>query len=322
MNEEEKIKEQESISQNIEEILRERDRLEQILRKKFKKKVVILFTDICGYTKYTETQGDISARALVEKHNQIVLPLIEKHKGMVIKTIGDAVMASFSSPLDIVKASITIQKSLDNYNQTAETISQIHIKIGCNIGHALVEGGDVFFGDMVNVASRIQSQAGPDQILISDSLYEQVRGIEDILCRFHGTVQVKGKAEALDLYRVEWRNEDIIISAEPRVRASKTKTITNKKKARKQIKVIHLEVARKNSHLKISANEHVAGEISTIRHYEEIPVSLDWIETKCHEMLETLNAVNRQGRFKRDVLVKLRKTGRDFYQKKKPRQNI
>ena len=308
---EDKTKEHKPISRsrNIEEILRERDRLEQILREKFKKKVVILFTDICGYTKYTEIHGDISARALVEKHNQIVFPLIEKHHGMVIKTIGDAVMASFSSPLDIIKASIAIQKGLNTYNQTAEATGQIHLKIGGNIGQALVDGGDIF-GDMVNVASRIQSYAGPDQILISRSLYEQVRGIEDILCRFHGTFQVKGKAEAIELYRVEWRNEDIIVSTAPKVRASK---VTHLKKAQKALKVIHLEVARKNAHLKISANEHLAGEVSTIRHYEEIPVSMDWIGTKCSEMVETLNAVNRQGRFGRDILLKLRAAGRDFY---------
>ena len=108
---EKKKKGQRPISTNIESILHERERLEQILREKFKKEIVILFTDICGYTKYMDTHGDISGRALLEKHNKIVFPLIEQNEGLVIKTIGDAVMASFSDPILAVKAAIAIQKS-------------------------------------------------------------------------------------------------------------------------------------------------------------------------------------------------------------------
>ena len=51
---------------NIEEILRERERLERIIQEQFKKEVAILFTDICGYTQFTETRGDIGSRALLQ----------------------------------------------------------------------------------------------------------------------------------------------------------------------------------------------------------------------------------------------------------------
>ena len=298
------------ISENIEGILHERERLEEILREKFKKEVVILFTDICGYTKYTDTHGDISGRAMLEKHNRIVLPLIDKNEGVVIKTIGDAVMASFSTPLSAVKASIAIQNGLHEYNRTAEEVNRIYVKIGINKGEALVDAKDVY-GDAVNMASRIQSQAGADQILISKSVYEQVKGIDDILCRFHGNVQVKGKTEPLELYRIVWQDEDIVISSEPRVRAYEAATL---KRAKKTIKVLRLEVARDDNRLKISASEHMAGEEITLKQYEEIPVLMDWIETQCHEVVDTLNTVNRKGHVRRDVLVKLRETGRVFYE--------
>ena len=103
-----KQKKAKTVSGNIEEILRERDRLEQVLKENFKKEVVILFTDICGYTKYMDTHGDISGRAMLQKHNQIVMPGVEKNNGVVIKTIGDAVMASFSTPLDAVKSAVEV----------------------------------------------------------------------------------------------------------------------------------------------------------------------------------------------------------------------
>ena len=323
-------------SGNIEEILRERDRLEHVLREKFEKEVVILFTDICGYTMHTDVHGDVSGLALIQRHNQIVLPIIEKHEGLVIKTIGDAIMVSFSNPLNAVKASVAIQQGLHEYNRTSEANDQIHVKIGINIGQALVDEADIH-GDVVNVASRIQVQAGPDQILISSPVYEQVRGIEDILCRAHGVARVKGKAEPLELYRVVWRDEDIFLSTEPKVRASRGRSSSggassSSREPWKQeaagaqvppvaqpapvaaVRLIQLEVTRQETRLKISINERMSGEESTLRNYEEVPVSMDWIKIRCHEMVETLNEVNRQGRFSREVLLKLRATGRVFYQ--------
>ena len=80
---------------NIESILKARERLDQVLKEKYRREVTILFTDICGYTQYLDKRGDISGRTLLLKHNQIVLPAVERHKGKVIEIIGDAVMASF-----------------------------------------------------------------------------------------------------------------------------------------------------------------------------------------------------------------------------------
>ncbi len=68
-------------SSNVSEILRERDRLDRMLQDKFKKEVTVLFTDICGYTQYMDTRGDISGRAMLQQHNDIIFPLVEKKRG-------------------------------------------------------------------------------------------------------------------------------------------------------------------------------------------------------------------------------------------------
>lgn len=300
-----------NISDNIEAILQEKNRLEQMLRDKFKKEVVILFTDICDYTQYTDTYGDISGRALLQKHNQIVLPIIKQHSGLVIKTIGDAVMASFADPLQAVKASIAIQQNFSEYNQKVEAKDQIHVRLGLNIGYALVDGDDVF-GDVVNVASRIQSQAEPDQTLISKNLYLRIRGVEDIICRSHGTVQVKGKLEPLELYRIAWRDEDIILSSSPQVRTSRLPSLGYSSKT---MKILHLEAICEDVHLKISLTEHLIGEESTIQSYETTPLSLEWIKKKCQELVEAFNLSNRQGRFRRELFLQFREAGREFYEK-------
>ena len=84
-------------SSDIEKLLKERERLDKILKEKYEKEVAILFSDICGYTQYIDKRGDISGRAMLLKHNRILFPVIEKHKGEIDELVGDSIMAVFSS---------------------------------------------------------------------------------------------------------------------------------------------------------------------------------------------------------------------------------
>ena len=205
-------------SSGVQEILQQREHLEQMLQEKFKKEATILFTDICGYTEYVDKRGDINGRALLLKHNHIVLPLIEKHGGKIIEIIGDAVMAAFSIPLAAVEASISIQKALEAHNLKTDPADSICVKIGINCGEVLVDDSVVyqgFSGNVANVASRIQSQAGPEQIFVSEAVYEKVCRCKDILCRFHKSITIKGKSEPLKIYLVVWRDDDIIFPSKP-----------------------------------------------------------------------------------------------------------
>jgi len=289
--------------------MRERHRLDKMLKEKFRKKMTILFSDVCGFTQYMDKRGDISGRAWIQQHHDIVLPTIESNEGKVLDIMGDGVMASFPDTLAAVKASVAIQKGLEEYNSETDLADHIHVKIGINVGELLTDGVHIA-GDVVNVASRIQAQAGADEILISKAAYEEVCGSEDILCRLHGTVQVKGKAAPLELYRIVWREDDIVSEIKPVVRTHKAIV---KKEVKEPFRVIRLEVAREKDRLKISVHEHKAGEEITIRHYEEMPVSMDWIEKRCGEMVETLNRANRKGKLTREVLIKLREVGQVFY---------
>jgi len=297
-----------SKSRRIEQILRERQRLDQLIQEKFRKKMSILFSDVCDYTQYVEKMGDITGRSWIQKHHDIVLPAIEKNGGRVLDIMGDGVMASFPSVLFSVRASVAIQRGLEEYNARADPDHEIHVKIGINAGEILIDEDQVA-GDVVNTASRIQAQAGPDQILIAKTIYEEVCGSEDILCRLHGKVRVKGKAEPLELYRVVWRDEEIVLSEEPQVRAHEVK---EKKVVPPSRKVLQLEIARENGRLKISAYEQRKDEVSTIRRYEEIPVAIDRIGMRCREIVETLNHINRKGRLTKEVLIRLREIGQVF----------
>lgn len=292
---------------SIEEILRRKEELNQLLQDQFQREVTILFTDICGYTKYMETMGDIKGRAMLQKHNDIVFGIIERCGGRVIKTIGDAVMATFEAPADGVRAAINIQTALAEHNARVQPADQIRVKIGINHGTALIDDKDLF-GDAVNVAARVQAKAGADEILVSGDLFQTVCGSDDILCRFHGDARLKGKSEAMPLYRVVWQDED----QQLKEHQTRAQAADPSLRPHADLPVFHLEVTREDQRLKLSAYEQRRGESSTVRHYEETTLSIDGINQRCQEIVEILNKANRSGRISRETLTKLRAIGQVF----------
>jgi class 3 adenylate cyclase/tetratricopeptide (TPR) repeat protein len=307
--EEDKTKTTEFYAHTIEEVMQERQRLDRILHEKFTKRMAILFSDVSGFTQYMESRGDIAGRAWIQQHHDLVFPCIDRSEGKILDVFGDGVMASFSSSCAAVSAAVAIQRALAAHNSETDPIDHIHVKIGINAGEILMDDRNVA-GDVVNAASRIQAQAEADEVLVSKAVYEDVRGSEDILCRFRRTVQVKGKVKALELYRVVWREDEMVLATEPTVRAADA---APQRKLRTPPPVLQLEVAREQDRLKISAHEYLAGEATTIRHYEEMPVSMGLVARRCREIVELLNRANRFGRLTREILAKLRDVGQVFY---------
>ena len=194
----------------MEKILLEREHLDQVLKERFRKEVTVLFSDVCGYTQYTEKKGDIQSRAMLLRHNRIVMPAMEKNAGKILQVVGDGIMAAFDDPVNAGKAAIEVQQNLKTYNDEAEEEDQIHVKIGINCGYVLLDEYAAYqelTGDVANVAARIQSQAQKDQILISQSVYQQLRNRDEFLIHFHAKARVKGKTNALALYRLIWRDD-------------------------------------------------------------------------------------------------------------------
>jgi class 3 adenylate cyclase len=187
----------------IEELLRERSQLDALLQQQFRREVTLLFSDIQGSTAYFERRGDLSGRQMVQRHNDLLFPLITQQQGMVLKTIGDAIMASFADPARAVQAAMAIQRALRDHNRAQEAAEQIHIRIGLNSGPALVEPQDIF-GDVVNAAARVQACALADQILIAGATYHQLSAT--IPCRPVGAWEVKGKSAPIELFEVCWED--------------------------------------------------------------------------------------------------------------------
>ncbi len=153
----------------------------------------IMFTDIVGYT---ALMGDDEQKTfeLLKKNRDLHKPIIEEFGGRWIKELGDGLMVSFNTVTDAVKAALKIQEA-------AHQIKEFELRIGIHLGEVVFENGDVF-GDGVNIASRLQSQAKPGTIYISESVYQNVSNKKEFETRYIKEELLKNVKEPVKIYEV------------------------------------------------------------------------------------------------------------------------
>lgn len=171
--------------------------------------VTIMFTDIEGSTQLWDKGGDLKGRLMVDMHNRLVHPVIRKYKGKIIKNIGDSVMARFASPDNALKAAIGIQQILKNQRDNDSTFA-INVRIGLHTGKALVEKNDVF-GDVVNVAARVESFGEGGHICVSGATAMKVKHKEYFLKQVDSFVP-KGKRKTIAVFQSDWIKHDSLIN--------------------------------------------------------------------------------------------------------------
>jgi len=178
--------------------------------KKSEKKITIMFTDIKASTQYWSAKGNIDGRVMVDYHNRLIYSITKKFNGKVVKTIGDAFMVMFKKPENAVKAAITIQQKLHQEQKKDTKIPKICI--GIHSGKAIVEKGDVY-GDMINVASRIENKARAGEILVSYKTVKQMSQNKYCLER-KDRFTPKGKKKPLTVYKCNWKKAPVFIAGE------------------------------------------------------------------------------------------------------------
>ena len=136
--------------------------------------IALLFTDLKGSTALYDHIGDLNAFSLVQQHFERLQDVTVRNHGAIIKTIGDAVMAAFLNPADAVAAALAMRAEIAGFNR-GQPDRQLILKIGIHKGAAIAvtlnERLD-YFGQTVNIASRVQHLADADEIYISESTYE------------------------------------------------------------------------------------------------------------------------------------------------------
>lgn len=164
------------------------------------RKLTLLFTDLKGSTELYERTGDIKAYELIQNHFQILGDIVADNSGAVIKTMGDAVMATFTSPYHAIKAGDEMIRAMGALE--AEHGS-LELKVGVHEGPALAisnRGYLDYFGQTVNIAARIQALAKPGSMWVSEAVMKGHR-----VKRYLGGQRFRGKRYHASLKGVDER---------------------------------------------------------------------------------------------------------------------
>lgn len=281
----------------LDEILRKRKELDEIIDSRFKRPAIILFTDIVGSTTFFSTRGDIEGQLMIQRHNDLLIPLLSQYRGTLIETIGDAIFASFEEPSKAVACAVKMQETLAQDNHRRSEKDHIQVRIGINMGPGYVEAGHVH-GIVVNTAERIKSLAGAGQILISESVYQALQPGQDPLCGFLDKVRVKGIEEDIKIYQVMW-DED------RRQEGAHLRALRNGGTGGELV----LEASRENGSVKVCVYEKTDGGERTLRPYENVEVAWEQIDANRREVITLLNRANRRAKVTPEILDSLKKSG-------------
>lgn len=187
--------------------------------------VTLFFSDIRGFTEYTDERGDAAAFRMLQFHNTMVQEQIALYGGHIVKRLGDSFMVSFDAARNAMACGIGVQKSLAQYNEQ-ESGARINIGIGINTGEPIRDSED-FFGGSVNLAARICAAAVAGEILVSEGVRHVVGKMEGTDYIDRGFFELKGFHEPQHLYAVDWSGVGgaAAASGEPQVvRASTPQT--------------------------------------------------------------------------------------------------
>ncbi len=160
--------------------------------------MTLLFTDLKGSTALYQRIGDLNAYMQVQRHFERLLDVTVRHQGAVTKTIGDAVMAAFSTPLDAVRAAVEMREAVEDLNRDRPQRDFI-LKIGMHKGAAIaVTLNDRldYFGQTVNIAARVQALAGGDEICLTQDVHD-APGVTELLAPF-GARRIETELKGVD----------------------------------------------------------------------------------------------------------------------------
>ena len=184
----------------------------------------ILAADVVGYSRLVGVDEPGTLRAFKEHLNELIEPSLGHHRGRIVKTMGDGILAEFASAVDAVVCARAIQDGMIERNADVADDRRLQFRMGVNVGDIVIDGDDIH-GEGVNIAARLEGLAEPGGICISNSVYEQVHGKLDLEFTDLGDQEVKNIARPVRVFRVnmgEAKTTSATTPVKPTARPKKT----------------------------------------------------------------------------------------------------
>src|SRR5512147_3074138 len=165
-----------------------------------RKLTAILSADVAGYSRLMQDDEVATVRAL-ETYKRIISDLVTHHRGRVVDSPGDNLLAEFASVVDAVQCSVAVQKELQARNAELPENRRMQFRIGVNLGD-VIEEGDRIYGDGVNIAARLESIADPGGICVSKTAFDHIESKLPFGYAYLGEQTVKNIAKPVGAYKV------------------------------------------------------------------------------------------------------------------------
>jgi adenylate cyclase len=160
----------------------------------------ILAADVVGYSRLMQADEAGTLAALKTRRSEVLQPVVSKHRGRIVKLMGDGVLIEFASAVDAVECAIQLQQAMGNANVDLPEDRRIMLRVGVNLGDVMVEGSDLY-GDGVNIAARLEALADPGSVAVSETVFSHVKGKTQLEFEDLGEQKLKNLAEPVRVYR-------------------------------------------------------------------------------------------------------------------------
>ncbi len=183
-----------------------------------RKLTAILSADVEGYSRLM-SDDDVATVQSLKGCREIMASVIEAHRGRIVDSPGDNLLAEFASVLDATQCAVKIQLALDRQNDPLPENRKMKFRIGINLGDVIQDGSHIY-GDGINIAARLEGLAEAGGICISGSVYNQVKNKLVLEFDYLGDRSFKNISDPVSVYRVIRQAEAISLRAGKKSRAA------------------------------------------------------------------------------------------------------
>jgi TolB-like protein len=171
----------------------------------------VVAADVAGYSRLMGADEEGTHAAVTALLRDLADPKIIEHRGRIVKTTGDGLLAEFPSVVDAVRCAVELQRETTLRNDGMAKERRVEFRIGINLGDIIIDEHDIY-GDGVNVAARLEALAEPGTICVSRVVRDQVRDKVDFGFEDLGEQQVKNIARPVHVFRVRAAAPKVAVS--------------------------------------------------------------------------------------------------------------
>src|SRR5437868_4342391 len=159
----------------------------------------ILAADVAGYSRLMGADEEGTLQRLKAHLGELVEPKIREHRGRIVKTTGDGLLAEFASVVDAVRGAGEIQRAMADRDLDLAEERRLRFRIGVNLGDVIADGDDIY-GDGVNIAARLEGLAEPGGVCVSGTVRDHIGGRLPYAFEDMGEQSVKNIAQPVRVF--------------------------------------------------------------------------------------------------------------------------